>query len=463
MLFITRIIKSFFLIADFGVHYFHKIKLIILMVGFIKGAYAQVNDTIIIENVNVIPMDKEIVLNNQNIVIAGDKIISIGLYKPEMNHTSHQVIDGTEKYVMPGFSEMHYHWRNKQGGIDRDFKLLIANGVTTVRNMAEYDWQDHVAIRDSISNGEKFGPNYYTTGPYLNLNNLKTVYDAIAVVKNHKVKEYDYLKLADNLPKDVYLKVLEEAQKHGIEVIGHAQREMPLEFSLRMKSIEHIEEFVYIFNDEQRNNQAFLRDVVQLIKISGSTIVPTLVVFDFVLKCLDDTTFFKLNLNKSAQYMLPSDFKYWYSDENPYRTNLKGKVRNGVDSLTRLEGYLNWMKTFTKILADADIPLMTGSDTFGFVVPGFSLHEEFQFLNDCGLTPFEILKATTVTPARYLNTIATEGTVSEGKNANLVLLNKNPLDDIKNTKAIEGVFLKGEWFNRSILDSMLEEVISLNK
>jgi len=82
MLFITRILKSFFSIADFGVHNFHKIKLIIIMVGFIKGAYAQVYDTILIENENVIPMDKEVVLNNQNILIAGDKIISIGLYKP---------------------------------------------------------------------------------------------------------------------------------------------------------------------------------------------------------------------------------------------------------------------------------------------------------------------------------------------------------------------------------------------
>jgi hypothetical protein len=329
--------------------------------------------------------------------------------------------------------------------------------------MAEYDWQDHISIRDSIQKGQKFGPNYYTAGPYLNSNNLKTEHDAVNVVKAHKEKGYDFLKLADNLPKDVYLKVLEEAQKHHVAVIGHAQREMPLEFSLRMKSIEHVEEFVYIFNDEQRNNQAFLRNAIEQIKTLGSVVVPTLVVFNFIVKCLNDETFLQLNQHESAQYMLSGDHQYWASDDNPYRQNLKSKVINDMDALPLLEGYFEWMKAFTKLLTDADVPLMTGSDTFGFVVPGFSLHEEFEYLQESGLSPFNILKATTVTPARYLNTIATEGTVSEGKNANLVLLNKNPLDDIKNTKAIEGVFLKGEWFNRSSLDSMLKEVTSLNK
>ncbi len=462
MLFKIRILKPFLLIADFGFHNLHKTKLTWLMFGFITGVFAQVNDTILIKNVHVIPMDKEIVLSNQYVIIAEGKIISIEPYKQEMDHASHQVIDGTGKYLMPGFSEMHYHWRNKQGGIDRDFKLLIANGVTTVRNMAEYDWQDHISIRDSIEKGEKLGPNYYTTGPYLNSNNLKKVEDAVKVVKHHKVKGYDYLKLADDLPKDVYLKVLEEAQKLGVEVIGHAQRELPLEYSLRMKSIEHVEEFVYVFKDGQRSDALFLEQAIGQIKTSGSTIVPTLVVFDRIIKSIDDEQFKTLGQNESAQYMLTGDFGYWNSYENPYRKDLKGKVINGEDALPLLEGYFKWMKTFTKLLADANVPLMTGSDTFGFVVPGFSLHEEFQFLQDCGLSSFDILKATTVTPARYLSTLETEGTVSVGKNANLVLLNKNPLEDIKNTKTIEGVMLKGQWYGRNALNRLLNEVKSIN-
>lgn len=440
-----------------------KVKLTLLMIGYVMWSYAQVKGTILIENVNIIPMDREIVLSNQNVVIVDGKIISIKPFNNNTNHSFHHVINGTGKYVLPGFSEMHYHWRNKQGGIERDFKLLISHGVTTVRNMAEYDWQDQISIKDSIEKGEKFGPNYFTTGPYLNSSNLKTEEDAIAVVKNHENKGYDYLKLADNLPRNVYLKVLQEAQKRQVPVIGHAQREMPLEFSLRMKSIEHLEEFIYVFKDEQRNDSLFLSKAIEQIKTSGSVIVPTLVVFNMIINSINDDKFQTFSKNKSAQYMLSDDFNYWNSNQNPYRIDLKGKMIKGLDGLPLLEEYFKWMKTFIKMLADADITLMTGSDKFGFVVPGFSLHEEFQLLHECGLSPYEILKATTVSPARYLNILATEGTISVGKNANLVLLNANPLDDIKNTQAIEGVVLKGKWFNRRSLDRMLKEVKSSNK
>jgi imidazolonepropionase-like amidohydrolase len=92
------------------------------------------------------------------------------------------------------------------------------------------------------------------------------------------------------------------------------------------------------------------------------------------------------------------------------------------------------------------------------VIVGFSLHSEFEFLQETGIKPYDILLASTVNPARYLQTYASEGTITEGKRANLVLLNKNPLEDIRNTRSIEGVFLNGIWFNRARLDEMLGEV-----
>jgi len=419
-------------------------------------------DTLLIENVNVIPMIEETILYNQRVVVAHGKIIRVEPMSATLEFQNPRVVDGSGKYLIPGLNEMHYHWRNKEGGIVRDFKLLIANGVTTVRNMAEYDWQDHISIRDSIDDGKLFGPNYFTSGPYLKSGDLQSSADVQSVVEQHYRKGYDFIKIADDLPKAIYLEILEKAQTYHIPVMGHAQRAMDLEYSLRMKSIEHVEEFVYLFGDEQRRDSLFLKNAVEQIKNSGIVIVPTLVVFDMIVKCLDDNSFAKLKEKEVATYMLNGDHGYWASDDNPYRQNLKGKVINGMDALPLLEGYFEWMKNFTKILAKEDVPMMTGSDTFGFVVPGFSLHEEFQFLQEAGLSPYEILKASTLTPARYLGSIATEGTITVGKNANLVLLNKNPLEDIKNTKTIEGVLLKGEWLGRDQLDSLLKEVESLN-
>ncbi|AEM71732.1 amidohydrolase [Allomuricauda ruestringensis DSM 13258] len=436
------------------------IKCLVYILCYTIG-YGQ-NDTIIIQNVNVIPMHQEVVWENQTVAIANGKILKVAPSTDTLVRKSAKIIDGSGKYLIPGLSEMHYHWRNKEGGIARDFKLLLANGVTTVRNMAEYDWQDHVAIRDSINSNLLMGPNYYTAGPYLQSGDLKTSADVERFIKQHHKKGYDFIKIADNLPKDIYFEVLEQAAAYKIPVMGHAQREMDLEYSLRMKSIEHVEEFVYLFSDEYRKDSLFLKKAVQQIKNSGITIAPTLVVFDMIVKCLDDNFFEKLKEKEAATYMLKGDYGYWSSEENPYRQNLKGKVINGKDALPLLEGYFKWMMKFTKMLAKEDVPMMTGSDTFGFVVPGFSLHEEFQFLHEAGLSPYEILKASTMTPARYLGSMAMEGTISEGKNANMVLLNKNPLKDIKNTKTIEGVILKGKWLDRDQLDVLLEEVELVN-
>jgi predicted metalloprotease with PDZ domain len=422
----------------------------------------------IIENVNVIPMHEEVLLKNQRVVVTDGKILSITPNSEDSEYQSDLRIDGTGKYLIPGLSEMHYHWRNNERNIETDFKLLIANGITTARNMGEYDGQDHVSVRNKINNGQLFGPNYYTTGPYLQADKLQSFEDAIKVVKQHKNKGYDFLKIGDGreISKEVYLKLLDEALKQKIDVIGHGQHNLPLEYSLRMKSIEHVEEFIYIFNTTEdfkylNNNTVFLNNAAQQIKNSGIYIAPTLVIFEMITQYLDERKFSQLQKNDEAKYLPAKDSIYWLSDKNHYREDFAGgkdMVGLGMDPLDFFTSYFKWMKTFTKILSDHDVPLLSGSDTFGMVIPGFSLHEEFEFLQEAGLTPYEILKTSTITSARYLNTMAMEGTISEGKNANLVLLNKNPLENIANTKTIDGVMLKGKWFDRDQLDAMLLEV-----
>jgi predicted metalloprotease with PDZ domain len=422
----------------------------------------------IIENVNVIPMNEEIVLKNQRVVVSDGKIVSISPQSKETLFNATLTVDGSGKYLIPGLSEMHYHYRNEERSIESEFKLLIANGITTARNMAAYRWHkiDHVAVKNKIASGEIMGPNYYTTGPYMKLDDLKTFEKVIEAVALHKEKGYDYLKIADNLPKDIYLKLLEEAQINGVDIIGHAQRKLPLEYSLRMKSIEHVEEFIYINNGDENysylnNDIADLNKAAEQVKISGIYLAPTLVTFDYVNQVMNDEKFRTQQKSPLVKYLTPAERPEWLTEENPYRKIRKRKF-DGVLAPVLFGDYLTWMNKFTKILSDHGVPFLTGSDTFGMVIVGFSLHEELRLLTETGLTPYEALRASTVSPARYLNTMAIEGTISEGKNANMVLLNKNPLEDISNTKTIEGVMLKGKWFDRNELDQMLLEVEQLN-
>lgn len=245
-------------------------------------------------------------------------------------------------------------------------------------------------------------------------------------------------------------------------MIGHAQRQMPLEYSIRMRSIEHVEEFLYL-SDNQTGLNLFkasaseLSRIASLMNESGMYIGTTLAVFDFIRKCMDDRAFAAMRRDTLVKYLARAEREAFLTEKNDYR-KIRNNLFDGSKATDFFGAQFSWMKNFTKILSEKNVSLLTGSDTYGMVIVGFSLHREFELLQEAGLKPYDILRASTVNAARYLNRYATEGTIVEGKKANMVLLKKNPLIDIKNTKSIEGVFLKGRWFDRDSLNTMLKEV-----
>lgn len=431
----------------------------IILFGITK-AYSSLQDTISIENVNVIPMTEEKVLIDQRVMISKGKILKIESSTQPLLYKVDLTIDGSNKYLIPGLAEMHYHFRSND--IESDLKLLIANGITTVRNMAEFDGQDHIDIKKNISNGELLGPNYYTTGPYLTSKDFQTIKDIEYVVSYHKERGYDFLKLADNIPLPLYLRLLEECEKISLPIIGHSQRDIPLEYSLRMSSIEHIEEFIYLSENKAKKsifqyNEDELTQLAVELRESGIYIGTTLTIFDFINNCLNDKKFAAFQEDDLRKYLAADQREAFLTEKNDYR-KLKDKEFDGVKAPILFQEYFIWMKKFAKILFDNHVPMLIGSDTYGMVIVGFSLSKEFELLEDAGVRPYEILLASTVKPARYLGVYGTQGTISVGKNADLILLTQNPLENIKNIRSIEGVFVKGEWVDINKISLMLKEV-----
>ncbi|WP_420604254.1 amidohydrolase family protein [Flagellimonas sp.] len=404
------------------------------------------------EDVNVIPMNADTVLTHQRVIIASGKIAKIESVSHVSNYDVDTIIQASGKYLIPGLVETHYHLQNN---VRNEFKLLVANGITSARNMAEYDGQDHIAIKEEIQKNSFLAPYYYTTGPYLTRNHLSHIDSVEKVVSYHKERGYDYLKIADNLSRNIYLKLLELTQKENIEVVGHGQRELPLEYSLRMKSIAHLEEFMNIFSEAERKSTSYLKQAAEQIKTSGIYVSPTLGIFEMISRYANNKKHANLIANENLKYLPKRYADYWKSDSINYRAKPWFTTEK---AMARLEKELEWQKTFTKILHDHGVPLMAGSDTYGLFLPGFSLHHELELIHDSGLSTYETLKTATVNPARYLNTSSQSGTITEGKLADMVLLAKNPLEDIENTRTVLGVVLKGEWLNREKLDNMLLDV-----
>ena len=132
-------------------------------------------------------------------------------------------------------------------------------------------------------------------------------------MKFHKKRGYDYLKLADNLPKAIYLELLERAFEEKIALVGHGQRELPLEYSLRMKSIAHMEEFMNIFSMEERNEMSYLQNAAKEVKSSGIYVSPTLGIFEMIIRYADREKSAKLNADKNIKYLPKHYSDYWKS------------------------------------------------------------------------------------------------------------------------------------------------------
>jgi len=427
-------------------------------------AVKQINQPIAFVNVNVIPMDYEHILENQIVIIQDDRIAVIGP-KDNVQIPQNAIrINGMDKYLMPGLSDMHTHsW-------GEDFIPFISNGVTTIRNMRGSTY--HLELRQEILSGELLGPSMYLTGPYIDgpppesadypiITNPK---EAVSVVANQKVAGYDFIKVLSQLSPEVFEAIISAARVNNIKVIGHPPFQVEFEKVLNsgMYSIEHLHGYnIELMSDNAPELDYYersswikswkyfdenkLQDLVKETVEMGVWNCPTLVIIlngRIRPSELED----KLK-NPNLRYVAPNILKYW--KEREYLEE-EAIIARETD---------HFRKKTVKALHDAGGKLLLGTDSPQFfTIPGFSLHEELQHLVDAGLSPYEAIKTGTTNAAVFLGASKEFGKVAVGLRADLILLNNNPLVDINNTTNITGVMVRGKWFSDDELNLMLEDL-----
>ena len=270
-----------------------------------------------------------------------------------------------------------------------------------------------------------------------------------------KAQGYEFIKVYSSLNIETFKAIVDEANKQGMKVVGH----IPNAFKGRIEEafvpgydmVAHAEEYAKQtdnFSDEDAKRFA------QLAKKNGTWLTPTLTTIVRIgeqARSLDAIR----NL-PSLKYVHPLMQSKWLTSNN-YNTGTT------PDRIAYMDKIADFNIRLVKAFKEAGVPIVAGTDagTSG-VVWGFSLHDEIELLVKAGLTPEEALVSATRLSATWLGIEDKIGTVEVGKFADLLLLDANPLTDIKNTRKIAGVFVNGRWVDKEKIDTMLSDLAKRN-
>ena len=419
-------------------------------------------DTTVFVNVNVLPMTTEGVVAEQSVVVVDGQIARIGHVDTVPVPKGAMVVDGTDRYLMPGLAEMHAHLTSTAPEqFDRLATLFVANGVTTVRGMLGRE--SHLALRDQLSDGELFGPRLVTSGPSLNGQSVAGPADAARQVRAQKAAGYDFIKVHPGLSREEFVALAETANEIGIPYAGHVPVAAGIQEALRLRirTIDHLDGyFAAMLPPDSDGSGGFggffdvmLADELDAGKIpalaeatasTGVWNVPTQVLIE---QNIDRTSLADLKSRSENRYVSSATLNGWL-DAKRSRISDRNFDRQTAARAVELRRQL------ILELHKAGAGLLLGSDApQTFNVAGFSLHRELKTLVSAGLTPYEALRTGTVAVAKFL--ASNGGEVAEGKDADLILLDANPLQNIENSQRIHGVMLRGVWLPGGELESRL--------
>ncbi len=450
-----------------------KIVFLICALSLITCSQTQekVSETAIaITNINILNVADGNILKNHHIIIDSGKIVKVvNDIKNLEKYTT--IIDGEEKYAIPGLAEMHAHIPNtstSQERIHETLFLYLSNGITTIRGMLGHP--SHLDLREKAKSGEILSPRIFTSSPSLNGNSIKTIEEAIEKVTAYKGDGYDFLKIHPGIKFDVFNQVVKTAKQVGIPFAGHVPVDVGVRNALKSgyASIDHIDGFLEGLVPESANVNpndngffgynftplADLSKVDELVRLAEKNrvwIVPTQSLYE---RWFAPISADELLQDPEMKYMPLSTLENWKLRKNQYT------VDNPDFNEKQWQKFNSIRKQLLKKLQEKGHGILLGSDAPQlFNVPGFSIHHEISGMLSAGLSPLEILQSGTINPAVYAGMETVFGQVKEGFSADLVILDANPIEDMKALKQIYGVMVNGRWLSKKSIEEKLTKIV----
>lgn len=377
-----------------------------------------------------------------DIVIQGHRITSIEAHRADL-HAQGTLVDATGRSVMPGLIEAHGHAHKEHG--EAFGRILLSYGITTVRSPGGHPYEA-VEEREAIDSGRRVGPRLFMTG-YL-LDGARPYYPMASSATNEAVVDmeverarrldYDLLKTYVRLPDLMQKRAIEGAHKIGIPVSSHEIYPAALS---GVDSVEHTGATSRRgYSPKQSSTGRSYEDVIQIIAKSQMTITPTAALGGYQRlvarepQLIDDPRT-QLFPQWARETMRPPDQQQGRGG--------RGQGRGGAQGT-------NAAFATIKALHQAGARIIAGTDS-PLVPYGISLHGELEDYVAAGLTPFQTLQTATVNPARLLAADADLGTIQVGKLADLVVVDGDPLVDIKAARRVRTVIKNGEIYDLATL------------
>lgn len=423
---------------------------------------------------SVVPMDSERIVEHQTVVIESGTIRSMGP-SSQIDVTNMRVVDGSGHHLLPALADMHvHHWELGEAA------LYLANGVATVRNMSGDSF--HLATQQHLDRGEAPGPRIITTSPLIDgLGSTgKTLWpnsgfithpaQAKPLIERHIEQGFSQIKVYEQLMPESLSALGQAGREAGVMMVGHCPTGMTYEQSIEagMGCFEHL---TGIFTGHFMEGHAPVkggggpedwlqawRNVADHADLDALRRLGARLASQQVWNCPTITMHQGGRPSEEAmnspllEYVQPYLRHWWRSRHDPTPEPLREEMATlrarAIDQRIRV----------LSILRQEGAPVLIGTDTPNpFVIPGFSIHDEFDNFIAAGFTPFEAIRRATTEAARFMNQGNDWGTLEVGKRADLILVSGNPLNDISKLRRPEAVFTNGWVLMRQDLERLLEE------
>jgi hypothetical protein len=472
---------------------------ILCLLGFVS-AYARA-PTVAIRDVTVVDVSDGSLHPGYTVLVAGNRIGAVGPNDEIGVSKDAVIVEASGGYLIPGLWDMHVHSvanvavdRSSEAVAARDwhFPLLLAHGITGVRNMndgtADVTLELSRSIKRRLEEGSLRGPpRFLTAGPSLdgdpplgsNPVVVRTAAEARAAVQQLAANGADLVKVYENLSREAYFAIMDEARRRRIAVDGHvpfritpeevaaagqrtaehpeaiaagcstaaeAERKRFASVLADYNNLSKDEKFLAMFRHVRAlydsRDPAACSSTIEAFRRNGVAVTVDLLAYHHVVNAT------QVLADSARMRLVPAAIRRNWESLNAseatreFQTILRPIVPLELENV--------------RLLNQAGVLLLAATDVgVPFQVPGFSLHLELERLVEAGLTPLVALQTATLNPARVLKMSDSLGAVEAGKLADLVLLDANPLEDIRNTQKIRAVVADGRLYRRADLDQLL--------